>query len=199
MFSYCGNNSVICSDPSGYYCVSILDTDPDCGLFITDQAAPGIAEKQFGIVSVSHGGCGAIATYNASLVLNDGESFDTVLGYYNSKQSRRLTAGGLLGMFPGAVASYFEEQGYTVVMTDSWDGIEVYSKTANACIMYYAFPREYGSLKLVGAHFVAYQRVGDKYTAYITESSTGVSSFSSPVDYAYRYGRLYAIGIFIYE
>ena len=199
MFAYCGNNSLNNSDPIGYYRVSVLDDDPGYPLFITNQEASGVGDKRFGVVSVAHGGCGAIATYNANLILDSNESFDSVLGYYNKVPYYRLTAGGLLGMFPTSVASYFKEKGKTVIMTDSLDGIDIYSQTADACIMYYVFPTEFAGAELVGAHFVTYHRSGNKYVGYNTESRTGITIFAAPSDYAYRNNRLYAIGIFIYE
>lgn len=51
----------------------------------------------------------------------------------------------------------------------------------------------------VGAHFVAYERVGTEYVAYNTNLENGISTFSSPSEYAYHGKRFHAVVIFIYE
>lgn len=104
---------------------------------------------------------------------------------------------------PGLVAQYFQEQGYTVYMTDDPNEMDIYSLTADACILWYMFPATYGPLGITvdafGAHFVEYSRNGAGYTGRNTAEGGGSYSFSYPSDYAYKGGRYYAIGIYIFK
>lgn len=101
---------------------------------------------------------------------------------------------GLAGILPETVKEYFENHGYTVIMSNNRDGIDIYAKTADACILWYTFP----SNTIFGAHFVEFHKTSSGYVEYNT-SSSGISYFHRPSDYGYDGNRNYAIGIFIYR
>ena len=213
MFAYCGNGPVNYSDPSGYIMVRTTDRfkfHPNgCGGYsggvshsrlynntydyITDQSAEGIGEKQLGDSTVSHGGCGAVATYNALITLGDAKSLDEVLAYYNN--GAELFFDGHAGMLPDTVAKYFRDQGYTVVIAEGDDAIDLYSTSADASILWYCYSSS--SFPFIGGHFVAYERHANGYVGYNT--AQGVSDFLFPSDYGYQGNRFYAVGIFIYK
>lgn len=204
MFAYCGNNPVTFLDVTGTYYASIEDriTTDGCTRravipkMITNQNAEGIGNKRLGITTVSHGGCGPIATYNALLTLGDEETFYEVLSYYN-ESSKRTVAGGLLGTLPHQVAGFFRSRGYRVVMSITYNGIGKSSQTADACILWYAYPQKHLGIDLFNAHFVHYHKYGSRYKAYNTSEETAI--FSHPYDYGTAGDRYCAIGIFIYK
>ena len=143
-----------------------------------------------------------MASYNALLTLGDGRSFDEVLSYYNGKML--FTPGnGLIGLLPFHVADYFRELGYSVVVTDDIDFIDILSSDADASIMFYMFPREYTvsfvSIDAFGAHFVEYHKKGNGYSGMNTNGNNGRSEFNSPSVFGYNASRFYAVGIFIYK
>lgn len=208
MFAYCNNNPVNLGDLNGNFpfVVNQFRTNVLCfdggGLpssieYIKNQSANGIGNRKLGISTVSHGGCGPVATYNALITLEDAISFSSVLEYYNGANSR-TTAGGLLGTLPHQVADYFESKGYRVIMSNNPDGIDLFSKTADACILWYAYPASYGGIDLFGAHFVHYRKCEDGYIAY-NVGYYGTETFQYPSDYGDRSGRYCPIGIFIYS
>ena len=148
--------------------------------YINDQDAPGISEKQFGITNVGHGGCGAVAAYNALVKLGKPESFDSVLDYFNGWNSvSRTNIFGLAGMMPKHISAYFKEKGYTVRFYTDEESIDSASRSADACIGWYMYTSK--SFPFIGGHFVEYHYSGNAFTAYNT--SRGVTEFDSPVKY----------------
>lgn len=216
MFAYCLNNPVALSDASGAVAKVCLTADSaiedspwrEIGRggassravaapkdYIKDQNAPGVGSLRLGLATVSHGGCGAIATYNALITLGEDVSFYEVVNYYSFG---RTCAAGMLGILPRHVANYFKGKGYTVVVTDNCTLIDEYSQTADACILWYTWPETYGFIKAFGAHFVHYRKNNGSYIAYNT-GYNGVERFSGPSSFAYSDGNDFAIGIFIYK
>ena len=166
--------------------------------YITDQDQPSIANKRYGFATVSHSGCGAVATYNALIFLGEYTPFDEVLSYYN-QHMLQLNACGLAGTPVSLIAQYFRDLGHTVLVTDGWDEIDVLSKYADASILYYLFPATYWDIDAYGSHFVAYHQTTNGYTGYNTAEGNGKFSFACPSDYGYKNTRYYAVGIFIYK
>ena len=164
--------------------------------YIIDQDAPGVGDLTLGLASVSHGGCGVVAAYNALITLGAGESFESVLGYFN-RYPGMYVAYGFLGTLPDHVARFFESKGYRVIMTHDRGKIDAYSQTADACIMWYVWPKSYGPFHAFGAHFVHYRKTANDYIAYNTGS--GIRHFVYPSVFGYEYTRCYALGIFIYK
>ena len=221
MFAYCLNNPVVLEDISGTVArVSIsansqIDETPwrDFSLggggvpagrrfiqraYIRDQNATGVGELKLGWSTVSHGGCGVVAAYNALITLGSSESFESVLRYFNQK-SDRLVAFGFLGMLPSDIVEYFECKGYHVFVTSDLDGMNACSQTADACIMWYAWPETYaGIFDAFGAHFVHYRKTAYNYVAY-NVGITGTSSFGKPSSFGGLDNCFYAVGIFIYK
>ena len=206
MFAYCNNNAVLYADSTGNapYLSMIKTRRADDGGYdyIVNQYEDPYASKALGEYTVSYNGCGAIASYNALISMGNARSFDDVLSYYNGDSSR-IFAKGQFGILPHQVAGYFRSLGYTTVITDIPDFIESCSKTADACIMFYVFPRQetlWGIKgKWPGAHFVEYSSMNDGYMARNTGGSNGTAAFSSPSDFGYAGSNFYVICIFVYE
>ena len=197
MFLYCQNSPVLFSDYSGYRMV-LRSTEMLGGIpYIVDQYADHIGDKDLGITRVKHGGCGVVATYNALIDLGVPQSFDDVLDYYNNPQESRLTLSGLLGILPCYISEYFENQGYCVIITDNWDAIDLYSRTADACIMYYGYYG--GSLLKSGAHYVSYRRSREGYVGLNTSENKGIYHFDTPSSFGHAKDRVYSAGIFVYR
>ena len=200
MLAYCCNNPVAYSDGTGLRMECVSAEMAGGGLpYITDQEEDNVGYKQFGLTSVSHGGCGIVASYNARISLGDYTAFDNVLAYYNNHIA--ITPGyGFTGLSPRAIANYFKDLGYSVRMTDAPDLIDLLSETADASILYYMFPKTYPIIgDAYGAHFVEYHKFGDEYVGVNTSDITGISKFTIPSDYSSQNQRYYAIGIFIYK
>ena len=204
MFAYCLNNPVSYADPSGnvpfdIYAVSIDNTS---GVHIIDQRADPYASKKLGGYTVSYNGCGAIASYNALIDLGCPKSFQEVLDYYNACWDRTFFD-GIFGVLPHQVAQYFEYLGYTTEISLTPESIDTNSYIADACILFYMFPRYetlpiVGTVALPGAHYVEYSLKGDIFVAYNTGTTAGIGLFHSPSNYGYRDNRFYAVGIFIF-
>ena len=170
--------------------------------YIYDQKDESIGSKPFGMSNVAHAGCGAVATYNALITLGAYTSFDDVLGYFN-KDSSQLSVFGWAGSSTSLIAKYFRDHGYTVRMTDNIDEMDVYSRTADASILWYAFPATYSfafiSVDAFGAHFVEVGQYSYGFVGRNTAEGNGLHTFAWLSDYAYKGDRCYAIGIFIYK
>jgi hypothetical protein len=204
MFAYCLNNPINSFDPTGHMMVNQSAVMHNAGIpYIEDQHAPDIGNQELGIVSVSHGGCGPVSVYNALLTMGQYTPFSEVLDYFNSNPLSTLTALGALGSLPTDIEKYFVDHGYTVVMTDDRDAINVYSKIADANIMFLVFPRTYGPkwapVEAIGAHFVEYRGYGDGYIGCNISSSTPTARFSHPTNFMYDDDTVYAIGIFVFK
>ena len=207
MFAYCGNNPINFSDHSGFAAIhnqAYLHIERNKGYdYITDQDDPAIADKRLGLATISHGGCGVIASYNALVTLGASQTFDQVLSYYNSQVVNTLGF-GLMGLLPYEVAGYFSSLGYSVVTTNQKEQIDQLSQTADACIMYYEFPQTYSvfnlfSIDAYGAHFIEYGRMSGSYIGRNTSEGNGIYAFSSPHSYGTKGPRYYMVGIFIYK
>jgi len=92
---------------------------------------------------------------------------------------------GNLGILPGQVATYFESLGYSTITTNSFDGIDVLSKKADACIMFYLYDTQVEVLgtnhTLPKGHFVEYEYIEDYYIGRNTASYDGVDWFKDPL------------------
>lgn len=202
MFAYCLNNPMNCVDSTGnrahnHFAYTYSQGDGG-SYYITDQYDSAIADMSFGLATVSHGGCGPIATYNALITLGEHKRFRDVLSYYNQNVTK-LNVFGLAGTPTNLVAQYFRDNGYSVYITDDMDAIDVLSKSADASILWYMFPATYGGVDLYGAHFVAYEREGSGYRGYNTAEENGSRFFSYASDYGYSRSRYYSIGLFIFK
>ena len=198
MFAYCNNSPLNYVDHSGYRMVATSAEMMGGFPYIFDQTSASIGDKPLGSSSIAHGGCGVVATYNTLIDLGTAQLFDNVLAYYNEKPMSRLTLDGWLGILPTVVAQYFIEQNYRVIMTDDCDAIDIHSKTADACIMYYMFTNSDLPIPF-GAHYISYKKTDNGYVGRNTSDNNGKGYFTYPSDYGYRGSRFYSIGIFIYK
>lgn len=156
----------------------------------------------FGLATVSHGGCGAVASYNALVSMGHTIPFNEVVTYYNNRMT--ITFGfGLTGLLPYNIKQYFTSLGFTVVTTNQKEQIDLLSQTADGCIMYYEFPYIYRPLGIpvdaYGAHFVEYSKIDGGYAGRNTSENNGTFVFETPSDYGYKGKRYYAVGIFVFE
>ena len=199
MFAYCKDNPINLSDPTGNVPIFPVCIGEDRYSYITDQEKEPVGSKEFGVATVSHGGCGVVASYNAMVSLGNPMSFDSVLDYYNRKMIFTL-GWGLTGLHPFDIVNFFIEQGYSVSIAMDSTTINARSQTADACIMYYEFPATYlGFIPAYGAHFVEYHKTGNGYQATNTSEFGGIFVFESPTDYGSKGSRYNAMGIFIYK
>ena len=202
MFAYCGNNPVINADPSGLLHEmhaggggkpTIIYHD-----YILKQTDPDVADKKLGVATVSHSGCGVVATYNALYSLGEPRSFNSILRHYNRADDALLLL-GLLGMSPDAIADFFIEAGYGVCMTNNPVTMDALSKLASANILYYMFTytNESGT-KSIGHHFVEYHSTSSGiYEAVNAGTPTGFDYFTSPGHFATDNSIVY-VGIYIF-
>ena len=171
-------------------------------IYITDQRNEPYASMPFGVVTVSYGGCGVIATYNAMISLGRSIPFSDVLSYFSARKNRTLLS-GRLGILPTQISSFFRKQGYRVRITGRNSAIDTLAKSADACILFYMFPvtcRILGlSLRLPAAHFIEFSRSADGYLARNTNHSSGTTQFPSPSEYGHRATRFLPVGIFIFS
>jgi len=204
MFAYCLNNPIGLTDATGsravYFSIDLAIAEKP---YITDQDDESLASKCFGITTISHGGCGVIASYNALITLGEGKEFDDVLAYYNANM-RDTLGWGLIGLSVDAIASYFSSLGHIVIVTDDAAHIDYLSQAADASIVYYAFPQDYRlgkniSIHAYGAHFVEYHKSGDGFAGMNTTGVNGVTFFSSPYEFGYSGSRFYSKHIFIFK
>ena len=208
MFAYCLNSPLLFVDSSGSRPMIPPHVFQDDGIpednYIYDQDDPSVADMRFGVATVGHGGCGAVATYNALISLGVDAEFSDVLAYYNEYMGMRLSLNGLTGMAPSQIVIFFRKMGYRVLVTDNANKIDAYSKTADTSIMWYMYSRVYYpdtlfETKIPGAHFVQYSRTDTGYIGRNTSSTSGKEHFGYPSSYMLEGRRFYGIGIFIYK
>ena len=206
MFAYCSNNPLRYTDSAGNIpCPAVVTAaikDPGAYEYITDQNHEIYGSMILGGYTVSYNGCGAVASYDALISLGDPKPFDEVLRYYNGHWSRTF-ANGKFGILPWQVARFFKSLGYRTRTTSIPSFIDKYSKTADACIMFYVFNQETTFLGIEGtwpgAHFVEYSATDGGYIGRNTGDPTGTQFFSSPSEYGYDGSNYYVVCIFIYD
>ena len=97
--------------------------------------------------------------------------------------------GGMIGISPYAVASYFDKKGYRTILASDNDEVDVLSRTADASILYEIYNDSYTllgvNINTVGHHFVEYHKISDTMYGFLNVSSkVGYRSFQYPSDYA---------------
>ena len=196
-FAYCLNNPGQFIDISGSTCV-MVSISYGSSMFIYDQQADGIGNKKLGVITVSHGGCGPVATYNSIQFMGRTDvTFDDVLDYYNS--NNKLLLGGLMGSSPYACIDYFRDNGYSVFATKDVNLYEGLAETADACILWCWFDTD--KFPGIGAHFIAFKQYSDYalyYNAYsgMTDAYRYTGSCSSFLD---AYNGYYPVMILVYD
>ena len=199
MFAYCNNSPVVFDDPTGHSLRPTTTVINDGGGpgYIDDQNAAAVADIPVGWGSVGWSGCGAVATYNALLTLNDKVSLEEVIDYYENHDY--LLFNGLMGMPPIAIKNYFEDRGYKVITVEfsaeNAELVRCLSKSADASIMWYAYRTS--SIPYVGAHFIEYHKSGEAFVGHNT--SAGVSTFNDPYSYGLKGRRFIAVGCYIFR
>ncbi len=200
MFAYCGNNPVIFHDTAGTR--HEISAGGGSGTrnyqYIYSQNDFSISGKLLGLSTIEHSGCGVLATYNALITLGNPKSFDSVLNYYNKRPTMH-PLGGAIGMSPFAVASYFSDNGYRVILTSDSDAVDVLSTTADASIFYYLYEQTYKPLgvkvEAFGHHFIEYHKLNSTlYEGLNAATMTGYRTFRYPSDLATNF-----VAILIYE
>ena len=152
---------------------------------VLKQTDPNVAQKKVGVATVSHSGCGVVATYNALYTLGEPRSFDSILRHYNSADNA-LILWGLMGISPDAIAEYFVNAGYSVCMSSNPNTTDALSKLARANILYYVYtyPNSVGG-KSIGHHFVEYHQTNSgAYEAANVYTNKSPSYFASPSQFS---------------
>lgn len=93
---------------------------PEEGKFIENQNDWG--KIRFGCSSSSnmkYSGCGIIATYNALSALGEPNSVDRMVGVISSFEKNGAAAKGEFGVAPRAIETFFIQEGYDVMMTET--------------------------------------------------------------------------------
>ena len=158
MFTYCGNNPVCFTDSTGRRMVCAFNAELSWKAdYIHDQKDESVGSIELGSATVSHGGCGPVAVYNAMQILGKtGVLFEDVLSYYEDNNGYLLD--GYLGTSVYTCISYFEDQGYTVVATRDVINSAEYARYADASILWCWFDTI--SFPYLGAHFMAFEQIG---------------------------------------
>lgn len=178
MFAYCGNNPVCRIDLNGEWwrlvntivaVVSVVNivysinnwahTKHNQSLkvdgYIYNQSQGIAAQYKFGFFRSDHNGCGWIATYNALIMLDDPQTPDKIISYYEKRGA--LFWGGA-GINPTAVAGYFRSRGYTVKVSYNTSNFDKQAKSNTANILFYWHSE--------GAHNIAVQWDGRRFVGY---------------------------------
>lgn len=117
--------------------------------YILDQDDPKIQKMRFGIASVGHGGCGAVAIYNALVALGERPDFPQVVA------GCRKRLFGLLGMSRRAVMRFFSNAGYRVTLCRDRERFDACIEQYDAVILWHTW---LGLPWLVGMHFFYVRR-----------------------------------------
>lgn len=164
--------------------------------YIENQDAEGVGDQALGLTTVSHGGCGVIATYNTLIDLGQARAFEAVLRDYNRGFGTKLYFWGLAGIRPKRVVKYFRRLGYTVITADGLGTIDKLSAVADGSILYYRWDSKSWFPPYL-AHFVSYHREKQGYAAPNVGNRTVY--FNSPSEFAARKKARRVIGIFIFK
>ncbi len=199
MFAYCGNNPVVFFDPFGTrkdVCVRKMD-ESGSG-FIYNQHYEPYSSMEMGLTTLSHGGCGPIAVYNALKIMGRSDiSLQYVINYF--EENNGLLLGGFLGSSPYACIDFFEAHGYTVLATKNTMMYDEIAATADACILWCWF--DTSSFPGLGAHFIAFEQKGERgiyYNAY--GNSSGPYKYTGGChEFLGWYDASYPVLIMIYD
>ena len=172
MFAYCGNNSVCFSDNAGYRKVPAYNPELSWKAeYIHDQNDDSVGSEPLGGATVSHGGCGPIAAYNAMQIMGHPEiAFQDVMQYFEDNDG--LILNGYMGTSIYTCISYFEDQGYTVIATRDVINSAEYAQYADANILWCCY--DTSEFPYLCGHFMAFEQIGTQglyYNAYRGRSS----------------------------
>ena len=201
MFVYCGNNPVSYSDPIGKAFLPAMCkfNEGDNPHYILDQDDAPFSEIKIGNTTIGENGCGIVAIYNALLSMGKHKPFLDICAYF-SENPLMISFGGKYGLSAMAVASYFSNNGYKVLVSFDPNEIDACSSSADAAILLYNFVS--GNLGngdfRIGGHFIEYALCEEGYIGRNTASTSGITHFTSPSGYGYTGNRFFAMGILVY-
>ena len=106
-------------------------------------------------------------------------------------------------MQPAPIIEYFENKGYKVVIRYHPYGLDLFSTTADACILYYEFDTEpipFGNSTIHnwGAHFIFYEKTADGYMGYNVFTNKALEPFNDVSSFLDGRGYYNPVGIYIY-
>lgn len=120
--------------------------------YIYDQTARGIAERSFGHSNVRHGGCGAVATFNALVTLGDHPDLEEIIREYRRRHGLRMF--GWMGISLWSVAGYFRRAGFEVGLCADPKRFDEKIRAGDAGIVWYLWWNGKNMRHPIGAHFV---------------------------------------------
>ena len=177
MFSYCINNPIQYSDPTG--CVPIFPVEISGGGrkpqetktpnsiwtkttgFINGQAIFPYSNNRMGWGTYANNGCGVIAVYNAMQLLGHPEALGLVEAEISN--SGGLLAVGLLGVGPWAIKSYFTSQSISCTSYSTYQALS--QNVQEGSIIVFLVLNDATTL-LGGAHYMAALYTDGKYIVY---------------------------------
>lgn len=128
---------------------------------------------RYGLRTSAATGCGWIAVYNALRLLHYRADPEALIRYF--ERQLPLIHGNAGTSIPGP-AIFFKQQGFPVELTAKREKFDELAKNSDVCILFYRWRRK---LRL-GAHFVAVQYAGGKFTGYNTyKNSTGPDDYGT--------------------
>ena len=132
--------------------------------YIYDQAARGIAERAFGHSNVRHGGCGAVATYNALVTLGRQPDLEKIIGEYRRRFGLRMF--GWMGISLWSVVGYFRRAGFEVKLCADPQKYDEMLRRWNTGIVWYLWWNRKNLHHPIGAHFVHVAFREDQFRCY---------------------------------
>ena len=193
MFAYCGNSPVLFTDPSGYIRSDnfpidvtgiggilqkkeIIDNSYTKATgFINGQRECAYANERMGFGTYGRNGCGIIAIYNAMQLLG----YQEILAIIDAEVSLDggYLLGGLLGIKPWAIGSYFDSK--NIPCTGYLSYSEMEQTLVDGDVIVFMILND--ALDITrGCHFMAAQYTGATYMVYnVYSDGTNVYPFQS--------------------
>ena len=165
IFTYGGNNAINAFDSDGH-CLSLFYRGECIGHYFTNknikisgyiygQEKGNVSKIRFGFSNTAHSGCGWIATYNALLMLGKRVAPCDIIYYY---ELTGAFCGGVLGVNPYSIITYFFYSGYKVSVTYDINKFDTIAKKSKANILVYLHSK--------GGHYFAFKWKGSEFMGY---------------------------------
>ena len=164
-FTYCNNNSINAFDNNGHWlglfyrgeCIGHYFTNRNIKIsgYIYGQGNGNVSKIRFGFSDTANSGCGWIATYNALLMLGKRVAPCDIIYYY---ELTGAFCGGVLGVNPYSIITYFFYSGYKVSVTYDINKFDTLAKKSKANILVYLHSK--------GGHYFAFKWQNSQFWGY---------------------------------